>query len=95
MGEHTSVATMEAYLEKRQRVLQQLKEKLALVQNRIKQSADKKRSKREFNMGERVYLKLKQAHLKAIVKGHVNKLSPKYYEPYEIEAKVGKVAYRL
>ena len=61
----------------------------------MKQYANKKRSEREFNVGEKVYLKFRPAHLKAIAKGQVNKLSPRYYGPYLIEVKVGKVAYQL
>ena len=66
--ENTTVAIVEAYLEKRQRVLQQLKEELALAQNHTKQYVDR-RSRREFDMGERVYLKLRPTHLKTIARG--------------------------
>ena len=68
---------MEAYLEKRQRVLQQLNEELALAHNYMKQYADR-RSEREFNVGDLVYLKLRHTHQKALSKGHITKLSPKF-----------------
>ena len=61
----------------------------------MKQEVDRKRSDREFTVGERVYLRLKHSHLKSITRGQVSKLSPRYYGPFTIVAKVGKVAYRL
>lgn len=76
MGEDTIVATMEAYLEKRQCVLQQLKEELTMAQNHVKQYADRRRSEREFVVGEKVYLKVRPAHLKKLAHGQITKLSP-------------------
>ena len=46
-------------------------------------------------MGDNVYLRLRYPHLKSITKGKVTKLSPKYFDPFAIEAKVGQMAYRL
>ena len=42
-----------------------------------------------------MYLRLRYNHLKSISRERITKLSPKYYGPFPIEAKVGKVAYRL
>ena len=76
-------------------VLQQLKQELASAQNRMKQCADRRRSDREFEVREKVYLNLRNPHLKSIAPGSVSKLSPRYYGSYPITTKVGKVAYRL
>lgn len=59
-----------------------VKAELARAQNRMKQLADKKRSEREFLVGEKVYLKLGQQHLKALTHQPISKLSPKYYGPF-------------
>lgn len=74
-------------------ILQQLKQELALAQNRMKQVADKKRSDREFELGDKVYLRLRKPHLKAITQRSVSKLAPKYFGLFPILEGVGKVAY--
>jgi len=52
-------------------------------------------SGRVFKVGEEVYLKLSEPHLRSLSKQPVTKLSPKFYGPYTITMKVGLVAYRL
>ena len=94
-GGQTIVTAVEEYLQQRRKVLEQLKQELAAAQNRMKQSADKRRSDREFKVGERVYLRLRYQHLKAITQGQVSKLSPKYFGPFPITARIGKVVYQL
>lgn len=57
--------------------------------------ANKHKTDREFAIGDFVYLKL-QPHRQVTVKhGAYNKLSTRYYGPFEIETRIGKVAYRL
>lgn len=94
MGNYSTVATLEEYLQQR-RVLQQLKRELASAQNKMKKFSDYRRSERNFVVGEEVYLQLRYPHLKSISRGQVSKLSPKYYGPFSIIAKIGQVAYRL
>ena len=72
---------------------QQLKQELSSAQNRMKQFADRRRSERESKVGDEVYLRLRYHQLKSITRVKATKLSPKYYGPFPIEAKVGKVAY--
>ena len=57
--------------------------------------ADRGRSGREFGVGEEVYLKLKDPHLKSLTAGPISKLTPRYFGPFPIVAKIGKVAYKL
>ena len=66
-----------------------------MAQNRIKQQVDKGRSEREFEVGEKFYLKLQPSYLKAMMVGPVSKLCPRYYGPFPIIAKLGSVAYKL
>lgn len=75
-------------------MLQQLKEELASAKNRMKQFVDRKRSEKEFSVGEKEYLRLRYPHLKS-TQGPVSKLSPRCYGPLPIVAKIGRVAYHL
>ena len=68
-GGQTIGTDMEEYLQQRREVLQQLKQELTAAQNRMKQNANKMRSDQEFEVGERVYLRLRYPHLKAITQG--------------------------
>ena len=89
------MATLDAYLQKRQQALQVLKMELANSKNHMKQFADKKKSEREFQVGEVLYLKLKPGHLKSLLHKPSSKLNPKLYRPFPITAKVGNMAYWL
>ncbi|GJY04844.1 putative mitochondrial protein [Tanacetum coccineum] len=57
--------------------------------------ADKHRSDREFEEGVWVYLKLQPYRQATLRQGKQHKLSPKYFGPFLIMKKVGKVAYKL
>ena len=62
----------------------------------MKQQADQHRSERNFEVGDWVFLRLqpyKQISIKQQKKN--NKLSPRYYGPYQIMQKIGSVAYKL
>lgn len=77
----------------RKEMMRELKTNLQRVQ--MKQQADKGRSEREFMVGEWVLLKLRSYRQKSLENRALEKLSPLYYGPYEILAKIGKVAYTL
>ena len=61
----------------------------------MQQSVDRRRSEREFQVGESVYLKLKPSHLRALLQNPSSKLNPRFYGLFPITVKVGNVAYRL
>ena len=68
--------------------------RIKAAQDRLKKYVDTKRWKVEFEVGDKVLLKvspMKRVHRFGI-KG---KLSPRFIGPSEITARVGKVAYRL
>ncbi|GKD74313.1 retrotransposable element Tf2 [Tanacetum coccineum] len=61
----------------------------------MKSLADKHKSDREFEEGVWVYLKLQPYRQATLRQGKQHKLSPKYFGPFLIMKKVGKVAYKL
>jgi hypothetical protein len=82
--------------EERQKAVMLLKEELIKAQSRMKKYADLKRSERSFHEGDWVYLKL-QPYRQVSVKGNLgmHKLQSKFYGPFEVLEKIGKVAYKL
>lgn len=82
-------------MEQRQKLMQTLRENLLQAQNRMRFFADKKREEREFQVGEMVYLKLQPFRQNSISLRKHLKLSSRYYGPYKILERIGKVAYKL
>ena len=65
------------------------------AQARMKLYADKKKSKREFEAGDMVFLRL-QSYKQVSLSMHKNrKLYPRFYGPYMAIQKIGQVAYKL
>ncbi|GJT07621.1 putative reverse transcriptase domain-containing protein [Tanacetum coccineum] len=72
----------------------QIKERLKTVRSRQKSYADKRRKPLEFQVGDRVLLKV--SPWKGVVQfGKKGKLAPRYVGPFEIVECVGPVAYRM
>lgn len=70
------------------------KEKLQEARTRQKSYADKHRRDLEFNVGDRVFLKVSPFHgVKRF--GIKGKLSPRFIGPFEILDRIGEVSYRL
>ena len=77
---------MEDHIEHQQQVLKILKHNLTLAQNRMKQQADQHRSKRSFEVGDSVFLRLqpyKQVSLKQSKKDN------------KVLRKIGTMVYKL
>ena len=76
-------------------MLDELKEQLAYAQNRMKVQADKYRRELQLDVGEKVYLKIQPYKLQPSAKRLNQKLSPRFYGPYEVIEKIGPTAYKL
>ncbi|KAL2248442.1 UNVERIFIED_CONTAM: hypothetical protein Sindi_2696500 [Sesamum indicum] len=86
---------VEELIQERTKVLQLLTENLQMAQHKMKTYADRKRTEREFQVGDEVFLKLQPHKQTSVTLRKRLKLSAKYYGPYKIVEKVGKVAYKL
>ncbi len=79
----------------REELTRELRDRLQVAQNRIKQQTDKHRNEREYSVGDWVYLKLQPYRQVSAAARRNPKLAARYYGPYEIIGKVGQVAYKL
>ena len=74
--------------------IQLIRERLKTAQSRQKSCADIRRKDLEFEVGDKVFLKL--SPWKGIVRFEKRgKLSPRFIGPYEIMERTGPIAYRL
>ncbi|GJZ43274.1 putative reverse transcriptase domain-containing protein [Tanacetum coccineum] len=72
----------------------QIKQRMQAARDRQKSYADLKRKPMEFQVGDKVMLKV--SPWKGVVRfGKRGKLNPRYVGPFKVLAKVGEVAYKL
>ncbi|GJW08422.1 retrovirus-related pol polyprotein from transposon 297 family protein [Tanacetum coccineum] len=83
---------VDRYLEERDQVLDELKVQLSKAQQIMKINADKHRRDVQFEIGEKVYLKLRPYRQRSVANRNNVKLAPRYFGPFDIVEKVGKLA---
>jgi hypothetical protein len=67
---------------------------MSAAQSRHKSYADNQRRPLEFEVGDRVFLKV--SPMRGVMRfGKKEKLSPKFVGPFEITQRVGRLAYRI
>lgn len=91
----TANAEVEEMVRGRDELLQELRDNLATAQSRMQASANKKRRDVEFQEGTWVYLKLRPYRQTTVAFRRAEKLAPRFFGPYKIEKRIGKVAYKL
>ncbi|GJT66424.1 retrotransposable element Tf2 [Tanacetum coccineum] len=95
VAKDSSVELVDRNLQAREQAITMLKFHLKAAQDRMKTYADKKRSEREFAVGDWVYLKL-QPYRQLTLRIHKqHKLSAKFFGPFKVLQKIGRVAYKL
>ena len=76
-------------------MLAHLRENLHQAQNRMKQQVDQNRSEHQFQEGDQVFLWLQPYKQTSLKDKGCQKLSPKFYGPYQVLQCIGEVAYKL
>lgn len=89
------VQAMEDSLFDRDQILKLLKDHYVKAQQIMKWYEDKRRSERQFEVETSVQLKLQSYEQSSIKRSLTSKLAAKYYGPYKIIERVGKVDYKL
>ena len=71
------------------------KSHLQRAQHIMKHQAEKHRRDVELQLGDQVYIKVISYRMKTLARHPNEKLGPKYFGPYQVAERIGKVAYRL
>ncbi len=91
----TTLPEVEEWMQERERLTKELRDRLQVAQNRMKEQADKHRREKEYTVGSWVYLRLQPYRQVSVAARKNPKLVARYYGPFEVETRVGMVAYRL
>ncbi|GJW86965.1 ty3-gypsy retrotransposon protein [Tanacetum coccineum] len=89
------IAAVEELLVECDALLRQLKHNLIVAKHRMEMQANRRCRDVEFNVGDRVLVKLQPYRQVSLAKWQSNKLAKRFYGPFDVIERVGKVAYRL
>ncbi|CAM8902825.1 unnamed protein product [Rhodiola kirilowii] len=91
----SKLATVDNLLQNRTELLARLRTNLYKAQQRMKHFADGKRTDCEFDVGDLVYVRLQPYRQHSVHRRRSPKLAQRFYGPYHILDRIGKVAYRV
>ncbi|TXG60193.1 hypothetical protein EZV62_014766 [Acer yangbiense] len=89
------VSAVDNLLEDRDAILDELRMHLLCAQQKMKMYADAKRHNLEFVVGDLVFLKLRPYRQRSLAQRRYDKLAARFYGPFKVLARIGKVAYKL
>ncbi|CAM8880165.1 unnamed protein product [Rhodiola kirilowii] len=89
------LATLDVSLAKRDQILHSLKHNIARAQTPMQNQANNHRQHKKFDVGDWVYLRLQPYRQTSVRTGRTTKLGRRFYCPFEITSRIGRVAYRL
>ncbi|XP_019235960.1 PREDICTED: uncharacterized protein LOC109216270 [Nicotiana attenuata] len=89
------INSVDQALKERQVINRILQDNLSKAQNQMKVYTDSKRSERNFEEWDWVFMKLQPYRQSSVAVRKNLKLSDKFYGSYQIMRKMGKVAYEL
>lgn len=95
IGGASQVEAVDEMLSQRDTVLKLLRRKLLKAQEKMKQATNAHRRPQEFNIGDWVLVKLRPHRQITASETTHSKLAKKYYGPFKVAERLGKVAYRL
>ncbi|RLM91723.1 hypothetical protein C2845_PM08G11800 [Panicum miliaceum] len=90
-----AVPELSGWLQERKLMTELVRQHLLLSKQRMKKQADQKRSERQFQVGDMVFVKLQPYVQLSVASRSCNKLAFKFFGPFRILARIGSVAYRL
>jgi hypothetical protein len=93
--ESATATPVTGFLSERAAHLAILTRNLEAAHKRMKRNADRQRTEKEFQVGESVLLRLQPYAQTSVVNRPFPKLSYKFFGPYSVLERIGKVAYRL
>lgn len=91
----TTNTNLERQLHERDQMVAQIKEHLHRAQQCMKAQVNVQWREVQFEVGDSVFLKLRPYRQKSLAMRAYEKLAPRFYGPFKVEAKIGEVAYRV